>query len=306
MIVSMKEILDKANEEEYAVAAPNVVSELDARAALEVAEELKTPIILDVSFRTNPDMEFFGKYLCCLAQKASVPVAVNMDHGAEYEKFAQCILAIRAGFTAVMVDRSDLAFEDNVAQVKELVKIAHSIGITVEAELGHVGVAQMTDDSSNCFTNPKLAGEFVELTGIDCLAVSIGNAHGAYKGIPKLDIDRLKEIKCFTKGIPLVLHGSSGISESDLKNVCRNGINKVNVNFDLLKGAYDEIIEANLSGNDIYKLWALIRNGYKKRLRYLIQECYGSEGKAWEVKGKGLKDVALAVRYEVSSPLCLE
>lgn len=306
MIFNMKDILARANAEGYAVPAPNVVSELDARAVLEVAEELNTPIILDVSFRTTPDMVFLGECLNRLAEKAAVPVAINMDHGAEYEKFAQCILAIRAGFTSVMVDRSNLSFEENISEVKEIVKIAHSIGISVEAELGHVGLAEDMQISPKYFTDPVLAGEFVKQTGIDCLAVSIGNAHGKYSGIPKLDLSLLREIKHQTDGIPLVLHGSSGIPEDELKKACTNGINKVNVNYDLLKSAYEQILEADMSGNGAYKLWALIRKGFKTRLKHLIKECYGSEGKAWQPEKRGLQHVALCVRNESSSPLCLD
>lgn len=303
MLVSMKEIVDRANMENYAVPAPNVVSELDARAALEIAEELNTPMILDVSFRTTPDMAFFGSYLTRLADKARVPVAIHMDHGAEYEKFAQCILAIRAGFTSIMVDRSTLPFEENVMQVKELTRIAHSIGVTVESELGHVGVALNANGDEDLLTDPKQAKEFVEATGIDCLAVSIGNAHGAYKGIPKIDFERLKAIKKATGNLPLVMHGSSGIADADLKRACESGINKVNVNHDLLQSACREVTEADISGNGAYKLWALLRKGYKERLKYLILNCYGSENKAWNVKSKGLSGVDLKVREEDSSPL---
>lgn len=306
MLVSMKEILERANQGNYAVPAPNVVTELDARAALEVAEELCSPMVLDVSFRANPDMEFLGGFLKQLADKAKIPVALHMDHGAEYEKFAQCILAIRSGFTSLMVDRSTLPFEENVRQVKEIVKIAHAVGVTVEAELGHVGLAQRLDKKTVLFTDPEDARKFVAETQVDCLAVSIGNAHGEYRGIPKIDLERLAAIKESTGRMPLVMHGSSGIADEDLRKACMGGINKVNVNHDLLKGAYEEIMAADMKENGAYKLWALIRSGYKKRLAHLIQECYGSQGKAWTAEKKGLSDVVVAVRREASSPLCLD
>lgn len=164
MLVSMKEILERANQGNYAVPAPNVVTELDARAALEVAEELCSPMVLDVSFRANPDMEFLGGFLKQLADKAKIPVALHMDHGAEYEKFAQCILAIRSGFTSLMVDRSTLPFEENVRQVKEIVKIAHAVGARGlgnhfgECVLGSLVWTCAFGNRSSLYTDPENSG----------------------------------------------------------------------------------------------------------------------------------------------------
>lgn len=303
MLVTLREIVDRANAERYAVPAPNVSTELDARAALEVAEELNTPMVLDVGFRVNPDIVFFGSYLTRLADKAKVPVAVHLDHGASYKEFEQCVLAIRAGFTSIMVDRSTLPFEENIAQVRELTRIAHAVGVSVEAELGHVGSGKTYDTASAAYTDPALALEFVKATGIDCLAVAIGNAHGSYQGVPKIDFDRLVAIKEATGGFPLVLHGSSGIAEKDLEKTCRLGINKVNVSQELLRGASREILGADLAGNGVYKLWALARKGYKDVLAHLITNCYGSRGKAWNPEREGLGEVAIMVMGEQSSPL---
>ena len=136
MLVTMKEILDRASAENYGVAAPNVNTELDARCALEAAEELNAPIILDVGGTANPDIVFYGSFLTRLADASSVPVAINLDHGGSYE---EVMSALRAGFTSVMVDRSVLPYEENVKEVSEIVKIAHAMGVSVEAELGHVG-----------------------------------------------------------------------------------------------------------------------------------------------------------------------
>ena len=182
MLVTMKEILLRANKGGYAVAAPNVCSELDARGALEAAEELNAPVILAVAGTAHPDMVFFGRYLTELCARSKVPAAINLDHGTEY---AQAIRAIRAGFTSIMIDRSTLPFEENVREVSELVKVAHSVGVTVEAELGHVGQGQSYDDDRDAgLTDPNQAKEYIERTGVDCLAVAIGTAHGAYKGVP--------------------------------------------------------------------------------------------------------------------------
>jgi fructose-bisphosphate aldolase class II len=273
----MKAILDRANTENYGVAAPNVTMELDARAALEAAEELNAPVILDVAWHTTPDIVFFGGYLARLADMAAVPAAINLDHGAE---FAHAVTAIRAGFTSIMVDRSTLPYEENVSQVAELTRIAHATGVSVEAELGHVGHGQNYGlDGKQNLTDPAQAQDFILRTGIDCLAVAIGTAHGVYTGIPRIDFERLAEIKQLTQ-FPLVLHGGSGSGDENLQKSCRMGINKVNVANDLFRGAYDSLIAADMSGNGVYKLWETCKAGYRSRLKELI-ECFGSKDKAW-------------------------
>lgn len=278
MLVTMKEILDRANEEHYAVAAPNVICEMDGRAALEVAEDLQTPLILDVSWRSTMDLEFIGSYMTRLIDQASVPVALNMDHGKD---FMQCIHAIRAGFTSLMVDRSTLPFEENVAQVAEITKIAHAVGVSVESELGHVEEGYLYDEARDKWlTDPSQAREFVERTGVDCLAVAIGTAHGSYKGEPNIDFDRIVAIK-EAVNIPLVIHGASGTGDENIKKACQMGINKVNVSADLLRAASMEIAEHDNSGDGAYDIWKLIQKGYKRRLMEYIR-LLGSDGKAWQ------------------------
>ncbi len=284
MLVTMKEVLDHANAGNYAVAAPNIATELDARAAIEAAEELNAPLILDVAFGMTPDIVFLGSYLTRLADQSRVPIAINLDHGKNYH---EVMMALRAGFTSVMVDRSSAPYDQNVAEVKEIVKIAHEMGVSVEAELGHVGQGDnYAVDGKTALTDPQQAKEYIEATGVDCLAVAIGTAHGAYKGTPKLDFERLAEIKKVTK-FPLVLHGGSGSGEANLRKACSMGINKVNVCNDLLRGACDTITAADLSGNGAYALWNLARGGYKEALKTCI-DIYGSKGKAWAVEVKGL------------------
>ena len=279
MLVTMKEILDRANKENYAVAAPNVISEIDGRAALEVAEDLNTPLILDISWKGTMDLEFVGSYMTELADQASVPIAINMDHGKTFE---QCIYAVRAGFTSLMVDRSTLSFEENVKQVSEITKIAHAVGMSVEAELGHVGEGSLYDTTREIgMTDPRMAYEFVQRTGIDCLAVAVGTAHGSYKGIPRIDFERIVAIKRET-GIPLVIHGASGTGEENLRKACQIGINKVNVSNDLLRAASMEIEKHDNAFDGAYDLWKLIQKGYKRRLTEYIR-VFGSEGKAWKV-----------------------
>lgn len=195
MLVTMKEILDRANGENYAVPAPVVQTELNARTAIKCAEEMNSPIILLIPLIFDYDVDLFGRYLKALAEDSTVPVAINHDHGSDFESAVSCI---KAGFSSIMVDRSELPFEENVAQVKELVKVAHAVGVSVEAELGHVGNANNYEmDRDAALTEPALAKKFIDETGVDCLAVAIGTAHGAYnKGqTPYLDYERLEQIK---------------------------------------------------------------------------------------------------------------
>lgn len=284
MLVTMKEILHRANQGHYGVIAPNVGRELDARAALEAAEEKQAPIILDVFYTDPADFQFFGSYVTRLADMANVPVAVQLDHGGA---FAQGIDAIRAGFTSIMVDRSSAPYEQNVAEVAEMVHIAHSIGVSVEAELGHVGQGSNYDvDGAAALTDPQQAKAYIEQTGVDALAVAIGTAHGFYSGTPRLDFDRLVAIKAAT-GHPLVLHGGSGTGDENLRKACQLGINKVNIGGELIRAAYDAIQQTDLSGNNVYGLFNIISAGFKGRVKELI-DIFGSAGKAWSIAPKGI------------------
>ncbi|AGB19358.1 class II fructose-bisphosphate aldolase [Thermoanaerobacterium thermosaccharolyticum] len=269
MLVPMKNILDIAKSKGYGVAAPNVWELYSIKAAIEAATEEKSPIILDFHSSMGDIFEF-SEIAKFMAKKASIPIAINLDHG---QTFEDAIKAIRAGFTSVMVDRSTLSFEENITEVREIVKIAHAAGISVEAELGHVGSGQMYEvDRTKGLTDPNKAKEFVDRTGIDCLAVAIGTAHGLYKGIPHIDIDRLKEIKNKVD-IPLVLHGGSNTGDENLKNAVKNGISKVNLFTDLSISGRDSIINY-IKTNDKASLLEIFKagfDGYKQKLKYYIK-----------------------------------
>lgn len=175
-------------------------------------------------------MVMLGRIIEQMAIRASVPVAIQLDHGA---KFSDAILAIRSGFTSIMVDRSSCPFEQNVAEVADLVRIAHSVGVSVEAELGHVGFGESyAADRDAGLTNVAEATEYVERSGCDALAVAIGTAHGIYKGVPHLDFDRLAELNAAVS-IPLVLHGGSGSGDDNLVKAIAGGITKINIASDL-------------------------------------------------------------------------
>lgn len=279
MLLPMKDLLVEAKKGMYAVPAPNAENELNVRAYIEVAEELRSPLIIGSVSHANPNMFDYGRIVTDLARQATVPVAFNLDHGRTFE---DAVMGIRAGFTSVMADRSMLPYDDNVEQVKEIVRMAHAVGVSVEAELGHVGYGNnyALDGVSN-FTDPDLAKEFVEETQIDALAVAIGTAHGVYKGEPKLQYELLAEI-VKTVDIPLVLHGGSGTGDENLARACQSGINKVNLSTDMKYSAIrnmEKVYPIGEGEEKPFAFWRLLQEGFKDALRHYIKVC-GSEGKA--------------------------
>ena len=295
MLVTMKEIVTRANEENYAVCAPDVWSELDARACVEAAEAVRAPLILDASYRMNPDIIMFGRILTDLAEKANVPVAVHLDHGTEYEKKTQQLLAIRAGFTSIMVDYSTLPYEENVRRTAEMVQLAHLAGVSVESEIGHVSRG-FEGKKEEGMTDPAVAEAFARETGVDALAIAIGNEHGTYHTQPQIDFERLHEIKKRTDDLPLVLHGSSGLPEDQLKCACAEGINKVNICQDILLAARRAAMSPDLDSDGVYGFWSYVRQAIRNKIMYNISEIYGSAGKAWIPENGGLADVVMPVR----------
>lgn len=236
MLVNMNEILKEAKEGKYGVGFFNAVNVEMARAVIETAEELRAPVMVGTAEILLPVMslEHVAEYLIPMAKKASVPVCVHYDHGLTFEK---CMEALHLGFTSVMYDCSTEDYEVNIAKVAEMVKICHAMGVTVEGELGHVGDnegAGKVENPSDYFTNPDVALDYVQRTGVDSLAIAVGNAHGDYKFPPKLDFARIGKIAEMT-GIPLVLHGGSGLSDEDFRIAVQKGICKVNIFTDIDK-----------------------------------------------------------------------
>ena len=221
MYVSMKELLWHASVNHYAVPAPNCPDLNMVRAALAAAEAEKSALVIDVSprqIRMNAIPEAFAPMVEALAEPLNVPVALNLDHGGEFEDICRCI---KAGFSSVMCDASSLPFEENIRRVQQVVAFAHAHGASVEAELGHVGQAADGDGrSDDMYTKVEMAVEFVERTGCDALAVAIGTAHGKYPAdyVPTLDFGRLAEIKeALGEDYPLVLHGGSGAGDDNFR-----------------------------------------------------------------------------------------
>lgn len=278
MLVTMKEILDHAKAGNYGVTAPNVQSEDTVRACIAVAEKCNAPMIIDVNAFIHPDLPWFVHMIRDLASKSPVPIAINLDHGKSYEDI---MLGINSGFTSIMVDRSSLSYEENVAQTKEVVKMCKPLGISVEAELGHVGQGQnYAVDGSTNLTQPLEAKKFVEETGVDCLAVAIGTAHGRYKGTPHIDFELLEKIKNEVD-VPLVLHGGSGTGDENLARAVRNGIQKVNLATELVVAGKEELEVFIQDPNfDKWKLIPSFIKGYSDRLEHYVK-LFGQENQAW-------------------------
>ena len=234
MLVNMNDLLLPAKAGGYAVGFFNAVNVEMARAVIETAQELRAPVMVGTAevLLGAMSLERVAEYLVPMAKKASVPVCVHYDHGLSFNK---CVEAVKLGFTSVMYDCSTLDYERNVAKTAEMAKLCHPFGISVEAELGHVGdnegVGALTDPRA-WFTVPSEAADFVSRTGVDALAVAVGNAHGAYKLPPKLDFARISDVAEKT-GLPLVLHGGSGISDDAFREAIKRGICKVNIFTDL-------------------------------------------------------------------------
>ena len=272
MLTSMIPLMKKAKLEGYCIPAAAVENEHSARACIKAAENKNSPIILISLYKVNPDIKLFGRIITDMALRTHVPVAICQDHGSTYE---EAIKAINAGYTDIMVDRSKAPLEDNIRQVKELVKIAHACGVGVEAELGHVGFGE---EDKGVFTIPAEAVRFVEETEVDALAVSIGTAHGQYKGIPKIQFDLLKELhECLS--VPLVLHGGSGTGDDNLSKASKMGICKLNLSNDLKRGAIKELVELeDLMGMGAYQMYPRLEKGYREALEHYIDVC-GSANK---------------------------
>ncbi len=253
MLVNLNEVLYPAKEGRYAVGLFNAVNLEQAKGIIAAAHALRAPVIFGTAevFLGITSLEETADMLIPMARRASVPVVVHFDHGLTYEA---CVRALQLGFSSVMYDCSADAYPENVRKVTEIVRIAHAMGASVEGELGHVGNGSETDPSA-FYTQPELASDFVNSTGVDALAIAAGTAHGDYKLPPKLDFARIETIAKAVR-VPLVLHGGSGLSDADFARAIASGISKVNVFTDLDRAAALGAQEALLQGKD--KMTAVI------------------------------------------------
>ncbi len=226
-MVSLTEVLKNTREQHFAVGAFDTMDHAFTEGILQAAEESRTPIIVATGDFPGPDFTNLLPYLVDRISRTTVPVCLHFDHGGSFEA---CARAIRAGFSSVMIDGSNLPFNENIAETKRVVEMAHACGITVEGEIGHVGASSDSVESvqdDTLYTEPDAAVEFVERTGVDAVAIAIGTVHGVYKSAPKLDFERLEEIRSLVS-VPLVMHGGSGLSAENFKHVIQSGISKIN------------------------------------------------------------------------------
>ncbi len=278
MLVNLNDVLKDAQKKGYAVGLFNTTDSDMLEAAIAAAEEERSPIVIGTAEVLLPygDLSLIAPGLVAAAKRASVPVVIHFDHGLT---FARCMEALKLGFSSVMFDGSAGDPSKNIADTREVVRIAHAMGASVEAEIGHVGQASSNDnDATDRYTTVEEATSFVEATGVDALAIAIGTAHGAYKTKPELDLGRLREIRAATD-VPLVLHGGSGLSDDDFRDVIKNGIAKVNIFTDLLLAGSRAMAEGFDAGEDYLTIrnrkMEMIKNEVIRKIRL-----FGSCGKA--------------------------
>lgn len=244
---SVKELLCKAQERGYAVPAFNVENMETVQGVIQAAEELNRPVILQTtpSSVNYAGLDFFAACARTAIRNTRVPIALHLDHGSSYELAAN---AMKEGYSSVMIDGSRLSFEDNIGLTSRVSELGNILGVSVEAELGSVGGKEDSSISESVtLTDAAQAVEFAERTKVDSLAVAIGTSHGFYKGVAKLDIKRLKEIRAAVD-IPLVLHGTSGVPDEVVKECIRNGICKVNYATDL-RNAFTNAVRLSMEKN---------------------------------------------------------
>ena len=278
MLVNLDYVLKRAQKGGYAVGLFNTTDSDMLQAVIEAAEELNSPVVIGTAEVLLPygELQLIAPSIIAAAKRAKVPVVVHYDHGLTFDR---CMEALKLGFSSVMFDGSTKDYETNLAETREIVKIAHSFGASVEGEIGHVGQASDGDeDLKDMYTTPEEAREYIDATGVDALAIAIGTAHGVYKKKPMLNIERLKEIRAAVD-TPLVLHGGSGLSDDDFRNTVREGIAKVNIFTDLCLAGNRATSDGRERGLDYLEARNLkveyIKEAVKEKIRL-----FGSENKA--------------------------
>ncbi|HQD71345.1 MAG TPA: class II fructose-1,6-bisphosphate aldolase [Limnochordia bacterium] len=283
MLVSGKELFQDAKRRKYAVGAFNINNMEIMQAIVEVAEELNSPVFIQASQGgiKYAGLEYIAGMAKIAAAKAKVPVALNIDHGTDFNQVVRCI---RHGFSAVMIDGSKLPFEENVAITRKVVEVAHPNDVSVEAELGKItGVEDdiAVAEHEGLFTDPDEAYAFVQQTNCDALAVAIGTAHGVYRGEPKLDFDRLQAIASKID-TPIVLHGASGVPDDAIRKAVSLGVCKINIDTELrlaFAQAIKQVLNENPDEYDPRKILGPAKEAMKNTVRAKMQ-LFGSAGKA--------------------------
>ena len=282
MLVTSKELLLDAQKNHYAVGAFNVENMEMVMAVLAAAEQQNSPVIMQTTPGTvkYAGFDFYFANVRTAAERTKIPVVMHLDHG---NSFAMAMQAFRAGYTSIMIDGSKLPFEKNIALTKSVVDVCNASNIPVEGELGKVGGKEddLENDDDNPYTNPQEAKIFVERTGVDSLAIGIGTAHGVYKGIPKVNMEVLSAVRQVVD-VPLVMHGTSGVPDEQVRDAVSRGICKVNYATDLriaFTNGVKSFMNENPNAFDPKKYSAL---GMKEVTAYVAQkmQVVGSVGKA--------------------------
>ncbi|MBE6655713.1 MAG: class II fructose-bisphosphate aldolase [Ruminococcaceae bacterium] len=230
MLVTLKQIIALAEEKSFCIPAFNVYNMESVMGVIYAAEELKAPVILQVYPRliNQGTADYLAPIVLEAAKRASVPVCFHLDHGPTEIEVQR---SLYLGATGIMIDGSTHSYEENVALTRHIVELCEALNIGCEGEIGHVG--SVNDDVMDELTDPDEAADFAKKTGVTCLAVLVGNAHGHYKKPPKIDIDRIKAIREKSGGVPLVLHGGSGIPDETVREAIKAGIRKMNIGTDV-------------------------------------------------------------------------
>ncbi len=241
MLVNLKEVLDMAESGGYAIPAFNVYNMETVMGIIRAAEEAKSPVIIQSYSRlfTNEEGYFVSPIVLAAAKQASVPVCFHLDHGAGVP---EVVKALRYGASGIMIDNSNLEFEQNISETAKVVEMCAAVGVPVEGELGHIG--SVNDAEMQEFTKVDEATEFVSKTGVTALAILVGTAHGRYKKAPELDIQRIRDIHAKTDA-HLVLHGGSGVPDDQLINAVKSGIRKINFGTDVCYSFLDKVFETS-------------------------------------------------------------
>lgn len=282
-LVPVNELLKNAEAGSYAVGAFNCNNMEIVQAIVAAAEAENAPVIMQAS---QGAIKYAGiDYIVALAklaaERASIPVALHLDHGTSFEQVIQCI---RAGFSSVMIDGSKLPLEDNIALTRRVLDVARAVGVSVEAELGKIGGTEddiSVSDRDALFTDPEEALRFVRETGVGSLAVAIGTAHGQYKGKPELDFARLAKIRSLVN-IPIVLHGSSGVPDEDVQKAIGLGVCKVNIDTNIREAfvaAARQVLADNPKEIDPRKMLGPAKEAAISLIREKIR-VFGSSNKA--------------------------
>lgn len=285
-LVSMREMLHKANEGKYAVGQFNLNNLEFTQAILQAAQEENSPVILGVSegaARYMGGFKFTVRMVEALMEEygVTVPVAIHLDHGSSFE---MCAKAIHAGFTSVMIDGSHFPLEENIELTKKVVELAHMFGVSVEAELGRIGGQEddlTVDDAEASYAIPEECDRLVRETNVDCFAPALGSVHGPYKGEPNLGFDRMEEVMKLT-GVPLVLHGGTGIPLKDIQRAISLGTAKINVNTENQISSSKRVREVLAENPEMYdprKYLGPAREAIKETVMGKMRD-FGSSGKA--------------------------